>query len=154
MRRVLVAGYLVVVVVHGLIHVMGTVEAYGGDVPQLTEPVSPLLGAAWLVAAVLVVASAGLVAVAHAWAWPVTAFAAVVSQVLIMTSWSDAKAGTVANVVMLLAAASWFLGQRRSAPSTWSAPEGPTAAADGSDHAVGRDARSGRTPVDLESGSH
>ena len=41
--------FAVVLVVHGLIHVLGFVKAFGlADLPQLTQPVSPSLGVLWL----------------------------------------------------------------------------------------------------------
>ncbi len=44
-----------IVVIHGLIHLMGVVKGFGwGDVSQLTAPISTSMGAAWLVAAVVV----------------------------------------------------------------------------------------------------
>lgn len=48
------------------------------------------------------------------------AFAAVVSQAVIMTSWSDASAGTAANLVVLLAAAYGFVSVGpRSLAAEW-----------------------------------
>ncbi len=97
-----VTGLLVVL--HGLIHLLGTVEGFGwADVDQLDGSISPELGAAWLVAGALAV-TAGVLLIARArrW-WIVGAAAAVSSQLVLMTSWSDAKAGTVVNVVLLVA---------------------------------------------------
>jgi hypothetical protein len=38
-------------VVHGLIHLLGFAKAVRlADLPQLTEPISPFLGAVWLLA--------------------------------------------------------------------------------------------------------
>ena len=63
----------------------------------------------WLAAAVLVLASAALLATgAPTWWWAVAGAAAVTSQVAIATSWSDAKAGTVINLLLVLAAAYGF----------------------------------------------
>lgn len=109
MRRVLWWVYAVVVFVHGLIHLMGVAEGFGlADVEQLTEPVSGAEGVLWLVAAVAVIAAAVMTVVrARGW-WLVTAVAAAVSQVAILTSWADARAGTAVNVLMLGAAAYGF----------------------------------------------
>ncbi|MGA8046275.1 MAG: hypothetical protein WCA30_08415 [Dermatophilaceae bacterium] len=109
MKRVVWWVYAVVVFVHGLIHLMGVAEGFGlADVEQLTEPVTGGEAVLWLVAAVAVIAAAVMTVVrARGW-WLVTAAAAVVSQVAILTSWTDAKAGTAANVLMLAAAAYGF----------------------------------------------
>ncbi len=88
---------------HGLIHLTGAVKAFGiAEVPQLSQPVSRPLGALWLVAAMLQLATAvGLFAWPRWW-WGVGAFAAVVSQAVIMTSWNDAKYGTLANALLVI----------------------------------------------------
>lgn len=93
-----------VVVAHGLIHAMGAIKGFGwADVAQLKEPISTSRG---------FVVSAGVLLCASVsrW-WVVGAFALVVSQATISTSWSDAKAGTMANAVLLLAVAYGFSSQ-------------------------------------------
>lgn len=93
-----------VAVAHGSIHVLGAAKGLGwAEVSQLTEPVSTASGAAWLAAAVATIA-AGVLLLAHVrWWWMVGAVAVVVSQSVIITSWNDAKAGTIANILLLLA---------------------------------------------------
>jgi hypothetical protein len=95
-----------VLALHGAIHLLGTVKGLGwAEVSQLRQPIGAAAGVAWLLAAVLVLASAGLVAVgAPTWWWAIALCAAVVSQVVIVTSWTDAKAGTAVNVLLVLAA--------------------------------------------------
>ncbi|MCU0268513.1 MAG: hypothetical protein MUF83_07675 [Acidimicrobiales bacterium] len=101
-----------VAIVHGLIHLLGVVEGFGwAESAALTEPIGTTLGVAWLVASVLVVtAGALLLARVRGW-WVVAAIAAVVSQAVIVTSWSDAKAGTVANLALAAAAVYGFGSQ-------------------------------------------
>lgn len=83
---------------HGLIHLMGFAKAFGlAQLEALKQPVSRPLGVLWLVAAVLVLVAATL----RPALWPVSALALVLSQAVIITSWSDAKFGTVANVALL-----------------------------------------------------
>jgi hypothetical protein len=95
-----------VLALHGLIHLLGTVKGLGwAEVSQLRQPIGAAAGVAWLLAAVLVLACAGLLAVgAPTWWWAIALAAAVVSQVVIVASWSDAKAGTAVNVLLALAA--------------------------------------------------
>ncbi len=99
-------GWLVgfVAVAHGAIHMLGAVKGLGWmEVTQLAEPISAGLGAVWLVAAVLNMAAGGLLfARLRRW-WMVGALAVVVSQLVIVTSWTDAKVGTVANLVLAAA---------------------------------------------------
>jgi len=62
------------------------------------------LGVTWLAAATLVVVTGALLAGAARWWWILGAVAALASQGVIVTSWSDAKVGTVADVARLEAA--------------------------------------------------
>jgi hypothetical protein len=99
----------IVVVLHGLIHLLGAAKGLGWrSVTQLSESIDSRLGAAWLGAALLLVlAGVMVVRTSRAW-WLVAAVAAVFSQAVILTSWSDAKAGTAVNVVLLVAAGYGF----------------------------------------------
>ena len=108
------ARWLVVVVVvgHGLIHLLGAAKGLGwAEVGALKDPVGPAMGLVWLAAALLVVAAGVLLAARAPWWWVVGAVSLVVSQVAIVTSWNDAKAGTAANVVLFVAAGYAFASQ-------------------------------------------
>ncbi|WP_240778009.1 DUF6544 family protein [Nonomuraea basaltis] len=101
---------IVLIFVHGIIHLMGAAKGFGwAQVSELKEPIGLAGGIAWLVAAVLVVTATGVMAAGLRWWWLVAAVAAVVSQTMIVMSWGDAKAGTLANVVLLLAAGYGFV---------------------------------------------
>jgi hypothetical protein len=90
----------VVLVVHGLIHLMGFAKAFGyAQLPQFTLPISRTMGALWLLAAVLMLAAAAAPARLF---WPVGLAALVVSQGVIVASWRDARFGTLANVLLLV----------------------------------------------------
>ena len=94
----------IVTVLHGLIHLLGATKGLNwGIVSALKKPIGPAMGIVWLVAAVLMVATGALLAASVRRWWLVGAFAVVASQVAIVTSWSDAKVGTAANVLMLAA---------------------------------------------------
>jgi hypothetical protein len=101
-----------IIAIHGLIHLMGLVKAFGiAQLPQLTLPISRGMGVVWLAAALLCLAS---VAAVFAWPrgwWTIGLAAVVVSQTVIVTAWSDAKVGTVANLVLLLGVAYGYLTQ-------------------------------------------
>ena len=91
---------------HGLIHLLGVVKGFGwAEVTQLKQPIGPGAGVVWLLAATLVLAAAALIAAkAPTWWWLVAVLGAAASEVAIATSWSDAKFGTAANLILLLAA--------------------------------------------------
>ena len=103
---------VVLVVAHGLIHLLGAAKGFGwADVSLLTEPISPALGAAWLIAGALVVVAGILLARSVRWWWIVGAVALLASQAVILTSWTDAEAGTVANLILLAAVAYGYAAQ-------------------------------------------
>jgi hypothetical protein len=91
----MVTAFAVLLVVHGLIHLLGAAKAFGwAELPGLIQPISPGVGALWLVAAVLLLAAAvSLVIWPRGW-WAIGAIAAVVSMIVIVPSWVDAKVGT------------------------------------------------------------
>ncbi len=91
-----------IVIAHGSVHFLGAAKGLRwADVAQLGSPISAGLGAAWLAAA-LVTMTAGVLLLARVrWWWMVGGVAVVVSQIVIITSWADAQAGTLANVILL-----------------------------------------------------
>jgi len=107
-----IARFIVVVLLtgHGLIHLLGAAKGFGwAEVSALSHPIDPASAVLWLVAAVLVIASATVLATgAPTWWWALAFAAAVTSQVAIATSWGDASAGTIVNVLIILGAAYGF----------------------------------------------
>lgn len=90
---------------HALIHVMGFLKAFGfASLPQLAIPISRPMGVLWLAAAVLLLTAVALMAAAPRWFWLLGLAGLVVSQVAIVSSWGDARVGTIPNVVLLAAA--------------------------------------------------
>jgi hypothetical protein len=104
MRALVRRAVAAIVVIHGSIHVLGVVEGFGwADVEALNEPIGSGWAVVWLVAAVLMVSAGVRLALGHPRWWHVGAIAVVVSQVAIVSSWTDARVGTIANVVVLVA---------------------------------------------------
>lgn len=94
-----------IILIHGLIHFMGFAKAYGyGNITQLTKEVSKPAGAFWFLTAFLFIIATILFLLKKEW-WPIIGIiAAVLSQILIITAWKDAKFGTIANIIVLLVA--------------------------------------------------
>lgn len=89
---------------HGLIHLMGFVKAFGyAEMPALTQPISKPLGLLWLVVAVLFLGTAVLLWLQPMLWWPLALTALLLSQGLIVSAWKDARFGTVANLILLVA---------------------------------------------------
>jgi hypothetical protein len=100
------------VVAHGLIHVLGAAKGLGWfDVSALQRPVTFGLGIAWLLTGALVIGAGLLLARSIRSWWTVGAVAVAASQAMLFTAWSDAAAGTAANLVLLLAVVYGFASQ-------------------------------------------
>lgn len=93
-----------VLTVHALIHSMGFVKAFGyAALPRLTIPISRPMGLLWLLATLLLLAAVPALWVAPRLFWIIGTVGLIVSQVVIISSWDDARFGTVANAVVLAA---------------------------------------------------
>lgn len=96
-------------VLHGLLHFMGVAKAAGlAELPQLTQPIERGAGLVWLAAGLALLASAAVLVWSPRHWWMVGLVAVVLSQLAIATSWSDARFGTVANLIVLAAVAYGF----------------------------------------------
>jgi uncharacterized protein YjeT (DUF2065 family) len=101
----------VLLVLHGLIHLMGFSKEWKlADIKQLTgqtlvplsEPMSRMFGLVWLIAC-LVFLGAAAALLLHSNAWRIWTLGGVVlSQLLIVLWWKDARFGTVANALLLI----------------------------------------------------
>jgi hypothetical protein len=102
-----------IMLIHGLIHFMGFSKAYSyGNITQITKDISKPNGLVWFLVAILFVV-ATLLFLLKKESWPYIAIvAAVVSQILIITVWKDAKFGSIANVIVLLTAISAWNSQQ------------------------------------------
>lgn len=103
---------LLLLLLHDLIHLMGSAKAFGwAEVAALTRPISKPLGTVWTLVAVLFCASALLVFIGHDRWWMLAALAVLCSQALIIGYGRAARFGTVANLLVGLAVvvgvASW-----------------------------------------------
>lgn len=94
---------LILLFIHGLIHILGFLKAYQlAEINQLTQYISKPMGILWLAALILFLAAA-IQIISNQDLWWITALAAVIlSQILIILFWQDAKFGTIANIIVLL----------------------------------------------------
>ncbi len=99
-------AFIVLILAHGLLHLIGAVKGLGlVDVQQISLPVSRTTGIVWLAACVLFSAYCVALIVNDQFAWTIGLAAVVVSQVLIVMYWGDARFGTVPNILVILVSA-------------------------------------------------
>jgi len=97
--------FFAILLIHGLIHLMGFAKAFKlANIENITSSISKSAGVIWLAATVLfVIAAAGFFMDKSF--WPVAAsMASVLSQLIILMVWKDARWGTLANVIILMVA--------------------------------------------------
>ena len=95
---------LIVIVIHALIHLFGFLKAFNlATIGQLSLHISKPNGLLWLATAILFITAAILFYLQKEWWWMVSLPALVISQYLIIISWSDTRFGTAANLIILLA---------------------------------------------------
>ncbi len=94
-----------IILIHGCIHCMGFAKAFGyGNIATITKIISKTSGTFWMLTALLfALAAILLVLKKHSWCY-IALFAALISQVLIIMVWKDAKYGTVANLLIVVTA--------------------------------------------------
>jgi len=87
---------------HGAIHLMGFAKAFGyAPIENIHSEISRMSGLFWLVVCVLFF-MAGIALLAKADWWYLISFIAVLlSTLLIISIWKDAKFGTIANIIIL-----------------------------------------------------
>lgn len=100
--KIIIAAFILL---HGLIHVMGFAKAFGyGEIKQLRLPISQPAGLVWMITACLFIGTVALYILKKEYWWMLAVPALIISQVIIVMSWKDAKFGTIANILILIAA--------------------------------------------------
>lgn len=96
--------FIFVLLAHGLIHLLGFIKAFNyAEISRLTQGISKPIGILWLVTTLLFLISLILFFLGNEGWWKVAAIGIILSQILIVLSWQDAKFGTIANVIILIA---------------------------------------------------
>jgi hypothetical protein len=95
--------FTILIILHGLIHLLGFVKAYGyADITALTRDISKPMGIIWFIAMALLVITAMLFMRKNdTWVY-FSIVGVIVSQAMIFMYWQDAKFGTIVNVLMLI----------------------------------------------------
>ncbi|MBK7867091.1 MAG: hypothetical protein IPJ75_08940 [Ignavibacteriales bacterium] len=91
-----------ILIIHGLIHLMGFMKAFGfSEVPQITEQIGKLQGVLWLSVTILFVLSSILYVTENRNWWILCGIGVVLSQILIFGTWQSAKYGMILNLIIL-----------------------------------------------------
>ncbi len=99
--------------IHGLIHLMGFAKAYNyGNITVLTKNISKPNGLLWFGVAILFILATLLCLLKNeGWSY-IAIVTVVISQILIITHWKDAKLGTILNIIILFVAISSLASYR------------------------------------------
>lgn len=107
------AIYALIMGLHGLIHLMGFVKGFGiKDIKNLKLSISKPMAVFWLCVGLVIIAYVILWLLSIPYAWILGIAGAILSQVLLIMYWQDAKFGTIANVVILVVCV-FHIGQFR-----------------------------------------
>lgn len=94
----------IIIFLHGLIHLMGYSKAFHyTDIKNIKAHISKPIGVLWIMACLLFIATGVLLLLNNDY-WNIIGVVAVVlSQIVIIMGWKDAKYGTIANLLILAA---------------------------------------------------
>jgi hypothetical protein len=96
-------AFLIIVLLHALIHVFGFLKAFGiSEMKELSLPISQTAGIFWLICMALFLLFGILHLLDHKYAWIIGLLAVILSQIIIIIFWKDAKFGTIANILVLV----------------------------------------------------
>lgn len=89
--------------IHGIIHLFGFLKAFGiSEFNAISQPISKTFGIIWLLSFVLFATTVILMLINSNHSWISGFLAVIISQILIFNYWSDAKFGTLLNVIILI----------------------------------------------------
>lgn len=101
--------YFIIVLIHGLIHLLGFIKAFGfKEVKELSLNISKPFGLIWLIATLLLVLYSLLYISNNKYSYIIGFIGLLISQILILYFWKDAKFGTLANIIIFLVSLSSY----------------------------------------------
>ena len=105
-------AFAVLLVVHGLIHLLGAAKSFRwAELRDLSQLIPPIFGALWLLAAILFFTAAVALFIWPRWWWAIGACAVLVSMVLVVHFWTDARFGAIGNVAVFAGVVFGFFAQ-------------------------------------------
>ncbi len=97
----------ILIIIHGTIHLLGFLKAYGFmKTSPMTHTIGVTAGSFWLISFLLFILSVILFYNRQSF-WPFVLIVSIlISQILIILSWTDAKYGTILNIILFFVAIS------------------------------------------------
>ena len=93
----------VLIFLHGLIHLIGFSHAFKlTNFKLIAHPVSRIVGILWLLACLLFILAGMVHAIKNEFWWITGFIAIIVSQILILFFWENARFGTIPNLIILM----------------------------------------------------
>ena len=94
---------IIVIGIHGVIHLFGFLKAFDlSEFNAITQPISKGFGLLWLLTFVLFAVTVFLFSIQSNYWWAIGIVGVILSQLLILNYWSDAKFGTIINLIILV----------------------------------------------------
>jgi hypothetical protein len=89
--------------IHGIIHLFGFLKAFGiTEFNAISQPISRTNGILWLLTFILFIVTTVMLIIQSNYWWTVGLIGVIISQFLIINYWSDAKFGTILNLIILV----------------------------------------------------
>lgn len=99
------AFFFIVIILHALIHLLGFLKAFNlAEISQLKREISKPYGVLWLLALLLLTTAAIQFILNYNLWWATAIVGAILSQIIIIYFWQDAKYGTIPNIIIILVA--------------------------------------------------
>ncbi len=96
---------IILIGIHGIIHLLGFLKAFDlYEFNSISRPISTTSGIIWLLAFILFVTTAISILLKSDYSWVSGLLAVIISQALIFNNWSDARFGTLLNIIILFVA--------------------------------------------------
>jgi len=97
--------FSLIVFIHSLIHLIGFIKGFKPElVTQISSNISKISASFWLIAAIGFLVSLFLFIQGNNIWWSLAVLSLVISQILIISCWNDAKFGTILNAIVLIVA--------------------------------------------------
>lgn len=95
--------FAILILIHGIIHLIGFVKAFQLAVinPE-GQSISKPMGMLWIFTTTLFLMTTILYLLKNEWWFFIAIPAVIISQILIIIYWKDAKFGTLANIIILI----------------------------------------------------